>query len=118
MFTDGHELVTGFAHAARVRRRRAIPPCHRAASRPEIIGPSDKEGGRPPLRRTAIRREGRVTMGERAAAAPRCAAIVGPYLSGKTSLLESLLHAAEAIPRKGTIKERNTVGDASPESRG
>ncbi len=57
-------------------------------------------------------------MGERPAAAPRCAAIVGPYLSGKTSLLESLLHAAGAIHRKGTIKERNTVGDTSPESRG
>lgn len=56
-------------------------------------------------------------MGERPAAAPRCAAIVGPYLSGKTSLLEALLHAAGAIPRKGTIKERNTVGDTSPESR-
>jgi elongation factor G len=38
-------------------------------------------------------------------------------MSGKTTLLESLLHATEAIPRKGTIKEGNTVGDASPEAR-
>ncbi len=36
-------------------------------------------------------------MGERAAAAPRCAALVGPYLSGKTTLLESLLFATGAI---------------------
>jgi elongation factor G len=38
-------------------------------------------------------------------------------MSGKTTLLESLLHAAEAIPRKGTIKEGNTVGDPSPEAK-
>lgn len=50
--------------------------------------------------------------------APRVAAIIGPYMSGKTTLLESLLFASEAIPRKGTIKEGNTVGDASPEARG
>ena len=34
------------------------------------------------------------------------------------TLLESLLFASEAIPRKGTMKEGNTVGDASPEARG
>jgi len=50
--------------------------------------------------------------------APRVAALIGPYMSGKTTLLESLLFASEAIPRKGTIKEGNTVGDASPEARG
>jgi elongation factor G len=47
---------------------------------------------------------------------PRCAAIVGPYLSGKTSLLESILFAAGAVNRKGTIKEGNTVSDSSPEA--
>ena len=49
---------------------------------------------------------------------PRVAAIVGPYLSGKTSLMESLLHKAGAIVKKGTIKDGNTVGDPSPEARG
>jgi len=48
---------------------------------------------------------------------PRCAAIVGPYLSGKTTLMESLLLASGAIARRGTAKEGNTVGDASPEAR-
>src|SRR6185312_12221148 len=48
---------------------------------------------------------------------PRCVAIVGPYLSGKTSLLESILAATEAIPRKGTVKDGNTVGDFSPAAR-
>ncbi|MGO8867380.1 MAG: elongation factor G [Alphaproteobacteria bacterium] len=49
--------------------------------------------------------------------APRCAALVGPYTSGKTALLESLLFVTGAIPRKGSIKERNTVGDSAPEAR-
>src|SRR5690349_8387834 len=48
---------------------------------------------------------------------PRCAALVGPYLSGKTTLLEGMLFAAGAINRRGTIKDGNTVGDASPEAR-
>ncbi|MDE3032859.1 MAG: elongation factor G, partial [Acidobacteriota bacterium] len=48
---------------------------------------------------------------------PRVAAIVGPYLSGKTSLMESLLFAAGALPRKGSVKEGNTVGDASLEAK-
>lgn len=56
-------------------------------------------------------------MGERTAAAPRCAALVGPYLSGKTTLLESLLFATGAISRKGSVKEGNTVGDGTPEAR-
>ena len=49
--------------------------------------------------------------------APRCAAIVGPYLTGKTTLLEALLHTCGAIHRRGTVKDGNTVGDASPEAR-
>ncbi|MFP4009392.1 MAG: elongation factor G [Spirulinaceae cyanobacterium] len=44
-------------------------------------------------------------------------AIVGPYSSGKTSLLESLLAVTKAIDRKGSIKENNTVGDGVPEAR-
>ena len=47
----------------------------------------------------------------------RCAAIVGPYLGGKTTLLESLLFTAGAIHRKGSVKEGNTVGDSSAEAR-
>jgi len=49
--------------------------------------------------------------------APRCAAIVGPYLSGKTTLLEALLSTCGAIHRRGNVKDGNTVGDASPEAR-
>ncbi|MDJ0893733.1 MAG: elongation factor G [Alphaproteobacteria bacterium] len=48
---------------------------------------------------------------------PRCAALVGPYLSGKTSLLESLLYRAGAISRRGHVRDKNTVGDSAPEAR-
>ena len=44
-------------------------------------------------------------------------AIVGPYLSGKTTLLESLLSTTGAISRKGSVKDGNTIGDASTEAR-
>ncbi len=47
----------------------------------------------------------------------RCAALVGPYLSGKTSLLESILLITGTIHRRGLVPDGNTVGDAAPESR-
>lgn len=50
-------------------------------------------------------------------ALPRVAALVGPFASGKTSLMEALLHRAEAIARQGKIKDGTTVGDASEEAR-
>ncbi len=48
---------------------------------------------------------------------PRCIALVGPYLSGKTTLLEAILARTGAITRQGTISDKNTVGDASQEAR-
>ncbi|HEY6578154.1 MAG TPA: elongation factor G, partial [Rhizomicrobium sp.] len=48
---------------------------------------------------------------------PRAVALVGPYGSGKTTLLESILAVTGAIQRKGSVAQRNTVGDASPEAR-
>jgi elongation factor G len=47
----------------------------------------------------------------------RNVAIVGPYSSGKTTLLESILFVTQKISRKGRIEEKNTVGDSSTESR-
>ena len=49
--------------------------------------------------------------------APRCAALVGPYLSGKTSLLESVLSLTGAVSRKGSVRDGNTVGDGTAEAR-
>ena len=47
----------------------------------------------------------------------RCIALVGPYLSGKTTLLEAILARTGAIGRQGTMAGDNTVGDASEEAR-
>jgi elongation factor G len=47
----------------------------------------------------------------------RCIALVGPYLSGKTTLLEAILARTGAVTRQGKIADKSTVGDASPEAR-
>ena len=47
----------------------------------------------------------------------RCIALIGPYLSGKTTLLESILARTSAITRQGSISAKTTVGDGSPEAR-
>jgi elongation factor G len=50
-------------------------------------------------------------------AGPRAIALVGPFASGKTTLLEAILARTGAVTRQGTVAEKNTVGDASPEAR-
>jgi elongation factor G len=56
-------------------------------------------------------------MHEKVISGSRNVAIVGPYLSGKTTLLESLLFVSGAISRPGNVKDGNTVGDSAVESR-
>ena len=53
----------------------------------------------------------------RRSAGPRSIAIVGPYQSGKTTLLEALLFRTGAISRQGKTADKSSVGDASPEAR-
>src|SRR5690606_11742553 len=48
---------------------------------------------------------------------PKCIAIVGPFASGKTTLLEAILARTGAIPKQNTIASGGTVGDSSPEAR-
>jgi elongation factor G len=56
-------------------------------------------------------------MNENVKSGSRNVAIVGPYLSGKTTLLESLLFVTGGISRKGNVKDGNTVGDSAKEAR-
>src|SRR5438876_8706087 len=50
-------------------------------------------------------------------AAARCAALIGPYLSGKTTLLEALLYASGSTTRRGSVRDGNSVGDHVAEAR-
>lgn len=56
-------------------------------------------------------------MNQNAIENTRNVAIVGPYSSGKTTLLESLLFLTGAITRKGKVTEGNTIGDSSAEAK-
>ena len=59
-------------------------------------------------------------MGNRAGGrrtGPKCIAIVGPFSSGKTTLLEAILARTGAIPRQNPISSGNTISDHSPEAR-
>src|SRR5208283_3992796 len=51
------------------------------------------------------------------ATGPRCVALVGPFQSGKTTLLEAILARTGVIQRQGTVEAGNTVGDGSKEAR-
>jgi len=48
---------------------------------------------------------------------PRCIALVGPFQSGKTTLLEAILSRTGAISKQGTIEGGTTVGDSNAEAR-
>jgi elongation factor G len=48
---------------------------------------------------------------------PRCIALVGPFQSGKTTLLEAILARTGAIQRQGAVDAGTTVGDAGKEAR-
>src|ERR1700759_1712546 len=48
---------------------------------------------------------------------PRCIALVGPFQSGKTTLLEAILARTGAIRAAGSVDAGTSVGDASAEAR-
>src|SRR5262249_10596413 len=49
--------------------------------------------------------------------AHRVVALCGPYLSGKTSLLESVLYATGAIGRRGSTRAGTSIGDGAAGAR-
>jgi elongation factor G len=55
--------------------------------------------------------------GETRKSGPKCIALVGPFASGKTSLLEELLFRCGAIDKAGSVDAKSSLGDAAPEAR-
>src|SRR3954463_9000692 len=53
----------------------------------------------------------------RSSSGPRCIAIVGPFQSGKTTLLESILERTGTVQRSGSVTNGDSVGDSSAEAR-
>lgn len=51
------------------------------------------------------------------AATVRAVALSGPCGTGKTTLLESMLHVSGRVQRKGSVSQGTTVGDATEEAR-
>jgi len=47
----------------------------------------------------------------------RCVVLVGPYLSGKTTLLEAMLSASGTNSRRGSVRDGTSVGDHAAEAR-
>lgn len=60
---------------------------------------------------------GTVLGGRPGSGAHRVVALCGPYLSGKTSLLESILYATGAIGRRGSTRAGTSIGDGAAEAR-
>ncbi len=56
-------------------------------------------------------------MTEKVKLGSRNIAIVGSYLSGKTTLLESLLFVTGAISRKGSVREGCLSTNQAPKTR-
>ncbi|WP_048648023.1 elongation factor G [Nitratireductor soli] len=59
-------------------------------------------------------------MGKRAgdrSSGPKCIAIIGPFASGKTTLLEAILERTGAIAKQARTGSGNTVGDHSAEAK-
>lgn len=55
--------------------------------------------------------------GQTSGRSTRCIALIGPFLSGKTTLLESILARTGGVARAGSVAEGTSIGDASREAR-
>lgn len=58
-----------------------------------------------------------VGVSEGRVSSPRSVAIIGPFASGKTTLLEALLARTGAIGRQGNVDAKSSLGDSGDEAR-
>src|SRR6185295_12962238 len=87
-----------------------FPACQNAMAG-GAFSPADPITGRAPDQEAAMGQDARSPRG------PRCIALVGPFQSGKTTLLEAILARTGAIPKAGTVEAGTSVGDSSAEAR-
>src|SRR5436190_122761 len=106
------------------RRENAAPhPGHDANICSDVFPacqiPDAGRASSPPTQSRAELQMKEAAMGQdvRSPRGPRCIALVGPFQSGKTTLLEAILARTGAIPRAGSVDAGTSVGDASPEAR-
>src|SRR5579863_2575917 len=81
-----------------------------------------RDGGRAytladPIKGRAPHEEAAMGQDVRSPRGPRCIALVGPFQSGKTTLLEAIMARTGAIPRAGSVDAGTSVGDSTPEAR-
>ena len=95
-----------------------MPP-HRSDVFPLAKRPTQAEHERSPTQSWAELQHEEAAMGQdvRSPRGPRCIALVGPFQSGKTTLLEAILARTGAIKTAGSVDAGTSVGDASPEAR-
>src|SRR6201747_1236825 len=91
-------------------QRRRFPACQNADVG-RASQPADPIKGRAPDKEAAMGHD------VRSPRAHRCIALVGPFQSGKTTLLEAILARTGAIPKAGSVDAGTSVGDSSPEAR-
>src|SRR6476660_6667751 len=91
-----------------MRRRRLLP----VSLRPETIVETVSQKAA-----SQLSWEAEMAQNGTRATGPRCIALVGPFQSGKTTLLEAILARTGAVQRQGTVDAGTTVGDASKEAR-
>src|ERR1700755_2777748 len=99
--------MTGAANFAAQRHFSRLPKFGGGRS---IIA-ADPIKGRAPTEEAAMGQDARSPRG------PRCIALVGPFQSGKTTLLEAILARTGAIHKAGTVEAGTSVGDSSAEAR-
>src|SRR5258708_9780676 len=90
--------------------QRSFPAC-------QTLAAGGAFGRRPNQGQSSRGRRRRMGQDVRSPRGPRCIALVGPFQSGKTALLEAILARTGAIRSAGSVDAGTSVGDSSPEAR-
>src|SRR6202166_1047138 len=107
--------------SANANQRRETPASRNALQRRFSVLPNRRRRGSilsaDPIKGRAPNEEAAMGQDVRSPRGPRCIALVGPFQSGKTTLLEAILARTGAVPRAGSVDAGTSIGDSSPEAR-